>query len=78
MILAGDIYQLEAIEFGNWFYYTKEIILTKGAKVELSNTWRTDDQKLIELWNEVREHKPLITEKWLWMVHFQKSSGQTF
>ena len=63
MILAGDIYQLEAIEFGNWFYYTKEIILTKGAKVELSNTWRTDDQKLIELWNEVREHKPLITEK---------------
>ena len=63
LILAGDIYQLEAIEFGNWFYYTKEIILTKGAKVELSNTWRTDDQKLIELWNEVREHKPLITEK---------------
>lgn len=29
----------------------------------MSNTWRTDDQKLIELWNEVREHKQLITEK---------------
>lgn len=63
LILAGDIHQIEAIEFGNWFYYAKNIILTKGANVELSNTWRTDDPKLIDLWKEVREHKPLITER---------------
>ena len=48
---------------GNWFYYAKNMIVTKGANVELSNTWRTDDPKLIGLWNEVREHKPLITER---------------
>lgn len=63
LILAGDIHQIEAIEFGNWFYYAKNMIVTKGANVELSNTWRTDDPKLIGLWNEVREHKPLITER---------------
>lgn len=63
LILAGDIHQIEAIEFGNWFYYAKNMIVTKGANVELSNTWRTDEPKLIGLWNEVREHKPLITER---------------
>ena len=63
LILAGNIHQIEAIEFGNWFYYAKNIINTKGANVELSNTWRTDNKKLINLWNEVRERKPLITEK---------------
>lgn len=40
LILAGDIHQIEAIEFGNWFYYAKNIINTKGANVELSNTWK--------------------------------------
>lgn len=63
LILAGDIHQIDSIEFGNWFYYAKNIINTKGANVELSNTWRTDNQTLISLWNEVRERKPLITEK---------------
>ena len=25
LVLAGDIYQIEAIEFGNWFFYAKDI-----------------------------------------------------
>ncbi|MFQ9345452.1 MAG: AAA family ATPase [Coprococcus sp.] len=25
LILAGDIHQIEAIEFGNWFYYMQRI-----------------------------------------------------
>jgi len=63
LVLAGDIYQIESIEFGNWFYYAKDIINTKGANVELLSTWRTKDSNLISLWNEVRDKGSLITEK---------------
>ena len=63
LVLAGDIYQIESIEFGNWFYYAKDIINIKGANVELLSTWRTKDTNLISLWNEVRDKEGLITEK---------------
>lgn len=63
LVLAGDIHQIESIEFGNWFFYAKDIIKTQGASVELLNTWRTKDQALISLWNEVRTRSALITEK---------------
>lgn len=63
LVLAGDIYQIESIDFGNWFFYAKEIIKNKHSNVELLSTWRTNDKKLISLWNEVRDCKPLITEK---------------
>ena len=62
LVFAGDIHQIESIEFGNWFYYAKDIIRTTGASVELLNTWRTDKKELIDLWNEVRVRGPLITE----------------
>ena len=63
LVLAGDIYQIESIEFGNWFYYAKDIINRKGANIELLSTWRTKDTNLISLWNEVRDKESLITEK---------------
>jgi hypothetical protein len=63
LVLAGDIYQLESIDFGNWFFYAKDIVKTNGANVELLNTWRTKDETLISLWNEVRKRDELITEK---------------
>lgn len=63
LVLAGDIYQIESIEFGNWFYYAKDIINKKGTNVELLSTWRTKDTNLISLWNEVRDKESLITEK---------------
>ena len=62
LVLAGDIHQIESIEFGNWFHYAKDIIKGRGASIELLSTWRTQDQKLIGLWNEVRMKDPLITE----------------
>ena len=46
LVLAGDIYQIESIEFGNWFCYAKDLIKTQGANIELLNTWRTEDQKM--------------------------------
>lgn len=61
LVLAGDIYQIESIDFGNWFFYAKEIMPEKSM-VELNDTWRTDDQDLKHLWDEVRNKKYLITE----------------
>lgn len=75
LVLAGDIHQIEAIDFGNWFFYAKEIITTRGANVELTNTWRTKDKFLISLWNEVREKKPMITEKLVIDGPFSKEIG---
>lgn len=62
LVLSGDIYQLESIDFGNWFYYAKDII-KKEAIVELNNTWRTEKENLISLWAAVRQKSELITEK---------------
>ena len=63
LVLAGDIYQIEAIDFGNWFYYSKNIIKTHGSNIELLNTWRTEDENLISLWSAVRTKSEIITEK---------------
>lgn len=63
IVLAGDIHQIESIEFGNWFRYAKDIISVSSANVELLSTWRTDDPDLINLWDEVRNHGEIITEK---------------
>lgn len=61
LVLAGDIYQLEPIDFGNWFLYAKEIV-KETAKTELLNTWRTDIGEIKSLWDEVRNRGMLITE----------------
>ena len=63
LIMAGDIYQIESIDFGNWFYYAKEIINRDGANIELLSTWRTEDQGLKNLWNDVRKKDVKITER---------------
>lgn len=61
LVFAGDIYQIESIDFGNWFFYTKEILPAQSI-VELTNTWRTQRQTIKDLWEEVRFLRPLITE----------------
>ena len=61
-VFAGDIYQIESIEFGNWFLYAKSIINKPDACVELLNTWRTKDVGLINLWDEVRTQNHIVTE----------------
>jgi len=63
IVLAGDINQIESIDFGNWFYYAKDIITTQGANVELLDTWRTQEESLLSLWNEVRNNDVRIIEK---------------
>lgn len=63
LVLSGDVYQIESIDYGNWFYYAKEIIKSKDSNVELFSTWRTNKKELKSLWKEVRTVEPIITEK---------------
>lgn len=38
LVLAGDTYQIESIDFGNWFTYAKDIIKTKGSNVVIPSS----------------------------------------
>lgn len=76
LVLSGDIYQIESIEFGNWFYYAKDIITFKGANIELLHNWRTENVELSSLWDEVREKKTIITEKLSMDGPFSKELGR--
>ncbi len=55
IILAGDVFQIESIKYGNWFslaYY----LFNKKLVYELENTNRTDDNDLLDLWKMVRDN----------------------
>ncbi len=75
LVLAGDIYQIESIDFGNWFFYAKEILPEKSI-VELDNTWRTDEPTIKDLWEEVRFLRPIITEKLVINGPFSEDIGK--
>ncbi len=76
LVFSGDIYQIESIDFGNWFYYAKNIIAAKGVSVELLHNWRTKREELKSLWDEVRTKSPIITEKLSMDGPFSKNLGE--
>ena len=76
LVLAGDTYQIESIDFGNWFSYAKNVINVKGSNIELLSNWRTDDQSLRDLWKEVRNKGALITEKLVIDGPFSENIGK--
>lgn len=53
IIVVGDVYQIEAISFGNWFnlarYFVPNYCIT-----DLSDIHRTNDEELLRLWSNVR------------------------
>lgn len=77
LVLAGDIYQIESIDFGNWFSYAKDVVKAKGSNIELLSNWRTDDRSLRELWKEVRNKGALITEKLVIDGPFSENIGES-
>lgn len=54
LVLVGDTYQIEAIEFGNWFNVVRSF-LPKTAVYELTTPYRSKRKQLLELWNNVRK-----------------------
>lgn len=53
LILMGDTYQIESIGFGNWFSLIKETMPSYCCH-ELITPYRSTDENLKSLWNEVR------------------------
>ncbi len=60
IVLVGDIYQIESISFGNWFYIIKNI--PQIPHFELKNPYRSNSLELRELWKKVRNLDDDITE----------------
>lgn len=61
LVLVGDVYQIEAIRFGNWFAILPSF-LPANAVFELSTPYRTTNPDLIDFWTKVRDLNDTITE----------------
>lgn len=63
LVLVGDIYQIESIQFGNWFDLARYFVPLK-AQHELTKPYRTENEYLLTLWDKVRNYQDDIAE---WM-----------
>lgn len=61
LILVGDVFQIESIQFGNWFGIIRSFIPATSV-FELTTPFRTKNDSLLELWNKVRTIDNDITE----------------
>jgi len=55
LILVGDIFQIESIEFGNWFSIAR-FFIPKTSVFELTKPYRTNNSELLDLWGKVRKN----------------------
>lgn len=61
LVLVGDMFQIESIQFGNWFSISH--FHFKGNNViNLTHPYRTSCPELLKTWKKVRELKPDILE----------------
>lgn len=61
IVLVGDVYQIEAIEFGNWFSIIRSFI-PSASVFELTTPFRTKSQALLRFWQKVRNIDDDIAE----------------
>mgnify|MGYP000883924729 CR=1 FL=1 len=61
LVLVGDVHQIEAIRFGNWFNVIRSYIDPESV-FELKTPYRTSSKALIDLWGKVRTLDESITE----------------
>lgn len=61
LVLVGDIYQIEAIQFGNWFSAARGF-LPESSVCELTKPYRSDSEALQTLWDRVRGMDDRIVE----------------
>lgn len=61
IVLVGDVYQIEAIDFGNWFYLCKNL-LPKHCIFELDDTHRTKKEDLKLYWTAIRNSEDNVRE----------------
>lgn len=53
LVLVGDVYQIESIQFGNWFEIIRSFI-PHTSVFELTTPFRTKNDSLLEFWTKVR------------------------
>jgi hypothetical protein len=53
LVLVGDVYQIESIQFGNWFEIIRSFIPSTSV-FELTTPFRTRNSSLLSFWNKVR------------------------
>lgn len=61
LVLVGDVYQIESIQFGNWFSLVRSFI-PSTAIFELTKPHRTKDEMLLTFWSKVRNIEEDIAE----------------
>lgn len=61
LVLVGDVFQIEAIQFGNWFSIAPDF-LPKQSVFHLTRPWRTTDEALLDFWGKVRNLEDGIEE----------------
>ena len=61
LLLVGDTFQIASIRFGNWFSIVKQFI-PKTSVYELLAPFRSEDERLLELWNRVRNMTDNVSE----------------
>ena len=61
LVLVGDVYQIESIQFGNWFGIIRSFI-PSTAVFELTTPFRTKNESLLGFWDKVRNIDDDIAE----------------
>lgn len=61
LVLVGDVYQIESIQFGNWFGVIRSFI-PSASVFELTTPYRTKNASLLSFWNKVRAIEDDIAE----------------
>ena len=61
LVLVGDVFQIESIQFGNWFTLAPAFI-PSSAVFELTTPFRTKNDDLLDLWSTVRQLKDDVAE----------------
>lgn len=61
LVLVGDVYQIESIQFGNWFGIIRSFIPNTSV-FELKRPFRTNNESLLKFWDKVRNIDDDIAE----------------
>lgn len=61
LVLVGDVFQIESIQFGNWFSIIRSFIPSTSV-FELTKPYRTKSESLRGFWDRVRNVKDDIAE----------------
>ena len=78
LLLVGDVFQIESIEFGNWFNFAR-YFLDKNSVHELTTPYRAKENKnLIEIWNAARTYDEHMFLKMQNMGYVEDLSDEIF